>query len=61
MIYYVYNIHRFLAVAASFLRFCQNKKNSSPNLQNFEQQLKGVFAIFDVEHMLNGVISNFTP
>ena len=23
--------------------------------------LKGVFAIFDDEHMLNGAISNFTP
>ena len=26
-----------------------------------KNDLKGVFAIFDVEHMLNGAISNFTP
>ena len=25
------------------------------------QVVKGVFAIFDVEHMLNGAISNLTP
>ena len=27
----------------------------------FPLLLKGVFTIFDVEHMLNGAISNFTP
>ena len=31
---------RFLAVEASFLRFCQNEKNSSTNLQNFGQLLQ---------------------
>ena len=29
----------FWALETSFLRFCQNKKNSSPNLQNFGQLL----------------------
>ena len=36
-----------------FGEFCNKVLAFSP--------LKGVFAIFDVEHMLNGAISNFTP
>ena len=40
---YTLSKYRFLAVAASFLRFRQNKKNSSPNLQNFGQLLEKSF------------------
>ena len=38
-ILYTFSKYSFSTVAASFLRFCQNKKKLSPNLQNFGQLL----------------------
>ena len=42
---------RFLVLESSFLRFRQNKENSSPNLQNFEQLLLKTF--FDLMTFFN--------
>ena len=39
-ILYKFSKYHFSAVAASVLRFRQNKKKSSPNLQNFGQLLE---------------------